>query len=164
VVGKILVALRRPERIEEIVPYVDNLAGSARQVIFLFHYPVELGHYLRDYWIESESANKVMLAGRKLIDRYSWEAQKGLAEEKVAAACKALREKGIVVEAELYTGSLRERLLEHTKAGDVDWIIMPARAGRWLARLIEGKTALFGRFRWAGSSAVMLLSPKCMAE
>jgi hypothetical protein len=161
---KVLVALNRRDRVEEIAPYLENLARPGMRVIFLVRYPVDLGPFLRDYWIESESAKKVMLAGRKLIDRYSWEAQQARAEEKVTAASQALRGKDIIVEAELYTGSLRARLLEHTVPGDVDWIIMPARAGRWSARLIEGDTALFGRFRWARSFPIMLLSPKCISE
>lgn len=162
--GKILVALNRLERAEEITPYLENLARSGTKVIFLFRYPIEFGPYLRDYWMESESPKKIMLAGRKLIDSYSWEAQQARAEEKIAATCKALREKEIVFEAELYTGSLKTRLREHTRAGNVDWIIMPAQASLWLARLIEGGSALFGRFRWDRSFPIMLLSPKCIAE
>jgi nucleotide-binding universal stress UspA family protein len=162
--GKILVALNRLERAEEITPYLENLARSGTKVIFLFRYPIEFGPYLRDYWMESESAKKIMLAGRKLIDSYSWEAQKARAEEKIAATCKVLREKEIVFEAELYTGSLKTRLREHTRAGNVEWIIMPARASLWLARLMAGGAALFGWFRWDRSFPIMLLSPKCIAE
>jgi hypothetical protein len=162
--GKILAALNRVDRAEEIIPYLENLARSGTKVVFLFRYPIEFGPYLRDYWIESESTKKVMLAGRKLMDCYSWETQKARAEEKTAAACKALREKEIACEVELYTGSLKTRLREHTAAGNVDWIIMPARTSFWPARLIKGDAALFGGFRWARSFPIMLLSPKCIAE
>jgi nucleotide-binding universal stress UspA family protein len=162
--GKIVVALTRLDRVADIIPYLENLARSGTRVIFLFRYPVGFGSCLRDYWIESESAKKVILAGRKLADRYSWEAQKAAAEEKIAAACNALRARGIVSEVELYTGSLKARLREHTAAGNVDWIIMPARISLWPARLIAGGTALFGRFRWDRSFPILLLSPKCIAE
>jgi hypothetical protein len=75
-----------------------------------------------------------------------------------------LRENEIAFEVELYTGSLKTRLREHTAAGNVDWIIMPARTSFWPARLIKGDAALFGGFRWARSFPIMLLSPKCIAE
>jgi hypothetical protein len=162
--GKILVAMQRQDRPEEIIPYLENLARPGMRVIFLVRYPVKLWSYLRDHWVDTESPRKAQLAGQELAERYSREAQIGLAEEKIAPARDALREKPISVEVELYTGNLRSKVLEHTAEGDVDWIIMPAPRSYWPVRLLGPAIAPFSGFQWARSIPVMLLSAKFLPQ
>jgi nucleotide-binding universal stress UspA family protein len=162
--GKILVAMQGQDRPEEIIPYLENLARPGMRVIFLLRYPVKLWSYLRDHWIDTESPRKAQAAGRELAERYSREAEIELAEEKIAPARDALREKPISVEVELYTGNLKSKVLEHTAKGDVDWIIMPAPRRSWPLRLLAPATARSGALQWAKSLPVMLLSPKFLAE
>jgi hypothetical protein len=156
--------MRAQDRPEEIIPYLENLAKPGMKVIFLLRYPVKLWSYLRDHWIDTESPRKAQAAGQELAERYSPEAQIGFAEEKIAPARDALREKPISVEVELYTGNLRSKVLEHTAKGDVDWIIMPAPRSSWPLRLLGPATPRSGGFQWARSLPVMLLSPKFLAE
>jgi hypothetical protein len=162
--GKILVAMQGRDRPEEIIPYLENLARPGMRVIFLLRYPVKLWSYLRDHWVDTESARKAQLAGQELAERYSREAQIAIAEDKIAPARAALREKPITVEVELYTGNLQSKVLEHTVMGDVDWIILPAPRTSWLLRLLGPASARSGGFEWARSLPVMLFSPKFLAE
>ena len=162
--GKILVAMQQQGWSEEIIPYLENLARPGMRMIFLVRYPVKLWSYLRDHWVDTESPRKALLAGQELAERYSREAQIALAQEKIAPARDALREKPISVELELYTGNLRRKVLEHAAAGDLDWVIMPAPGSYWPARLLGRGIASLSGFKWARSLPILLLSPKFFAE
>ena len=148
--GKILIGLRPHDQVEEIRPYLERIAKPGMTVVCLLRYPVDSRDYLRDHWVTTDSTRSAMLAGRKLIDRYSWEeAQKRLAEQKIVPVREAMLKKAVSVELDLCTGSLRTVVLDRSADSDVRWVIIPARCINWTAQLFERDITPFARVKWA---------------
>lgn len=155
--GTILVPIRRSDRIEEIIPYIEAIAPPMARVVFLIPYPVELWLWLSDHWITTESPREAMLAGRRLQEKYSWEMQRALAEQKIAAARQALQKKGVEVAVDVYTGSLGNLLAEYRASGDVRLIIMRARNGLRIIRYLQEKLSFLGLVKRPSFRPVLLL-------
>src|SRR5690348_2743500 len=115
--GKIFVGLSPRDPVEEIIPYLERLAKPRMTVVCLVRYPVERRDYLRDHWVTTDSTRSAIVAGRKLMGRYSWDAQKRLAEEKLAAVSRAMRKRAVKVEIDLYTGSLQRSVRDRRANG-----------------------------------------------
>jgi hypothetical protein len=147
--GKIFVGLSPRDPVEEIIPYLERLVKPGMTVVCLLRYPVERRAYLRDHWVTTESTRSAIAAGGKLMSRYSWDAQKRLAEEKLAALSRAMRKKAVNVEIDLYTGSLQKSVLDRRANGDVYWVIVPARGSPYFPRFGRGAITPFARFKWA---------------
>ena len=158
---KILVALKRDDRLEEIIPYIEKIAQPGMKVVFLLRYPVTGDFlWLGDHWVTTESPREALLAGRRIIERYSWDVQRGLAEQRVLVAREALRRKEIEVTVELYTDSLRRVVRDYTAAGEVHLIMMGAGRTHPMMRLLQRTVPLLGLFRKRSSSPVLLFSPR----
>jgi hypothetical protein len=157
--AKILVQLKRHDQIDDIIPYVEKVARPGMKVIFLIRYPIEPWLWVRDHWVTMESPREAMMAGRKIMERYSWETQKGLAEKKVFPAREALRKRGVEVVVDVYTGRLTEVVRSYTLNGDVHLIMIPTRSGHLTMRLLQGTTRLFGMPERPSVSPVLLLHP-----
>ncbi len=152
---RIVIALRRHDRIEEILPCIEKIARPGMRVVFLLRYPIELWSYLTDHWIDTESPAKAMLAGRKVNYHYSWELQKGLAERKIAAARESLRAMEVEAAVHIYTGSLKKLLQAFTIEQETPLIMISRGTGRW--RRIVGKIPLLRFLERPGFPPVVLL-------
>lgn len=126
--GEILVSLRRNDRIEDIIPYLVEVAKPGRKVVFLIAYPVEEVS-LRDYWITTESTTEAVLEGRRIAERSSWETQRGLAEQRIVPAREILGGMGLRIAVHMYAGSLRRVIEDYRGRGNVRWIMMPVGIG-----------------------------------
>ncbi len=157
--GQILVPLKRHDRIEGIIPYLEEVAKPGMKVVFLIPYPVESWLYLKDHWVTTESAREAMLAGRKLMEKYSWEVQKGLAEQKVSLAREALNRMGVKVGVDVYTGSLRRVVADYAANRDVHLIVVRAGSDHPLIRLLRRTILAPWSFKRPGSPAVLFLHP-----
>ncbi|TMA09901.1 MAG: universal stress protein [Deltaproteobacteria bacterium] len=129
VAKQIVVPLTRHDRIEEIIPYLEEIAKPGMRVVFLVPYGVELWAYLRDHWITMESPT---LAGKKIKE------QKGSAEHGILAARDAFRSMGVEITVEVYTGSLKRVIRNYTTNGDMHLIIMRAAGVARLMRFFMG--------------------------
>jgi len=157
--GQILVPLKKHDRIEEIIPYIEEVVKPGMRAVFLLRYPVESGICLRDYWITTESTREAMLAGRKIMERHSWEVQRGLAERKVSLAGKALQKMGVEVTVEVYTGGLGRVLEDFAASGDVRLIIMTAGIGFRIMKYLNRTIRFFSSFKQSAVPPVLLLHP-----
>ena len=159
--AQILVAVKRNERLAEIIPYVERIAQPGMRVVLLFPYPVT-GNFtwLGDHWVTTESTREAMLAGRALVERYSWELQKGLAEHRALAAGEALVRKGIEVAVEVYTGSLKKVLREDTASERVHLIMMRAGSDHWMMELLRRIPPLVGFRGESSTHPVLLFCPR----
>lgn len=159
--AQILVVLKRNEQVEEILPYVEKIAQPGMKVVFLSRYPVAGDFlWLRDHWITAESTSEAILAGRSVVEQYSWEVQRALAEQKVSAARKALRKKGIEVAIDIYAGSVSRLVRDYAVGEDVQLIMMGAGHGHPVARLLRRAAAFFGLFGEHSAAPVLLFSPR----
>lgn len=158
--GQILVALKRHDRIDKIIPYVEEVAKPGMRVVFLIPYPLEAWPYLRDHWVTTESPREATLEGRKIMERYSWEVQTGLAEEKVLPAREALSKRGVQVAVDVYTGPLKRVVGSYTQNGDVHLIVMRDGIGLRIMRFLYGTIPLFGLFKPPTFSSVLFVHPR----
>jgi hypothetical protein len=70
---QILVAMKRRDRIQEIVPILKKMAKPGMKVTFLFSYPVDAWAWLGHHWVVTESTRGAVSEGKKLAVKYSWE-------------------------------------------------------------------------------------------
>lgn len=159
--AQILVALKKSAQLEEVIPYVEKIAQPGMRVVLLFPYPVT-GNFmwLGDHWVTTESPREAMLAGRKVAEKYSWELQRGLAEQKALDAAAALLRKGVDVAVEVYTGSLKRVLTEYTASERVHLIMMRAGSEHWMMGLLRRIPALMGLLEESGPHPVLLFCPR----
>lgn len=158
--GQILVALRRNERLEQIIPYIERIAQPGMRIVFLIHYPVDGGFgWVRDHWVETESPREAALAGKKILERYSLEEQRQSAEYKVFLAQEALRKRGVEIVADVYTGCLRKVVEGYTRRGDVHLIMMRGGIGLRIMRFLHGTIPFFSLLKRPSFSPVLLLHP-----
>ena len=156
---KILVALKTHKQANEVLSCLKEVIKPGMKAVFLLPYPVAPWPYLRDHWVEAETAREAMSAGRKLLERYSWEAQTACAEQGLSAIRAALQKQEADVEIQLYAGSLRTALQDHLAQGDIYWVITRAQTGDRLRGLLAAGRAPFGWFKRSQRSAVWLLHP-----
>jgi hypothetical protein len=142
VTGQILVPLRRGDRIKDVIPYLEQIAGPGSRVIFLVHYSVESLD-----WFQSEPMMSVI------------KEQKLMADNNTFLALEPLRERDVTVALDIYAGPLRKVVKQYTCRGDIDLVMLAARGKSWIGRLFQN-CLLFLSFSCPGkSSSVLLLRP-----
>lgn len=154
---KILVPLGQYDRSEELIPYIEKVARPGMEVVFLVRYPVD-GIRLH----KEEYGMKAALEAKNSVNYYSWEENLENAKRHVAPACEALRARGFEVDIDVYAGSLKEAVRNHTLNGDVHLIMTRAGTGDWIARLFDGTNSVFKLFKRPSFSPVMLINPRTL--
>jgi hypothetical protein len=86
---KILVALKRGDRIEEIVPYLEEVTKPGMSVVFLIHRPMNRFKWLQAYCGIMECGLEKTLAIRRMVESYSVQMRRQLAQQKVFHTCEA---------------------------------------------------------------------------
>src|SRR5919106_4920285 len=100
--SQILVALSPRHRMEEVIPYIQEIATAGMRVVFLIRFPADPWTWLQDHWVTTESSREATLVGRKIMERYSWDLQRALAEERVAPWHPVLQNIGVEVSVDLF--------------------------------------------------------------
>jgi hypothetical protein len=154
---KILVPLGQYDRSEEMIPYIENVARPGMKLVFLMRYPVD-----GFIWGKEEYGMRAALEANKLVNYYSWEGNLEKAKQQVAAACEALRSKGIEAVVDVYAGSLKKAMRRHMLSGDVHLIMTRAGISEWIAKLFDGTNLVFKWFKRPSFSPVMLINPRTL--
>jgi hypothetical protein len=123
--GQILVPFNSHLRVKDIVSVIEQAAKPGMRVTFLVRYPVDPWLWFRDHWVTTESSRNAMLAGAEVIEKYSWEGQRALAEEMVAPWRYVLQKMGVKASVAVYTGSL-SRVVETYRRADENSLVMRA--------------------------------------
>jgi len=121
---KLLVPLKKHDRIEEIVPYIENVAGPGVSVVFLIHRRVSGLKWLQAYCGIAQCGLEKTLAVRRMIESYSLKTRVELARRRVFQTCEALHETGVKISVDVYTGSLRKTLKSYANNGDAQLLVM----------------------------------------
>lgn len=121
--GQILVPFNSRLRINNIISVIEEAAKPGMSVVFLIRYPVDRWGWLRDHWITTESSRDAVLAGKKVLDRYSREGQRALAEERVAPWRYALQKSNANVAVDVYTGSLSNVVENYVRQNEISLLI-----------------------------------------
>ena len=123
--GQILVPFNSHFRVEDIISVIEEAAKPGMRVVFLIRYPVDPWVWFRDHWVTTESSRNAMLAGGKVMEKYSWEGQRALAEEMVAPWGYVLQKMGVKASVAVYAGSLSS-VVETYCRGDESSLVMRA--------------------------------------
>ena len=140
--GQILVPLRRNDRIEDVVPYLERIARPGCRVILLIHYSVEGLD-----WFQNQSTTSVI------------KEQKLVPEKNTFLVLEPLRERGVTVSLDIYAGPLRKVVKQYTLRGDIDLVMIVAGSRSRIGRLFQN-CLLFLNFSCVSkTSSVLLLHP-----
>ena len=121
--GQILVPFNSQLRVKDIVSVIEEAAKPGMRVVFLVRYPVDPWEWFQDHWVTTASARDAILAGRKIMEKYSWDGQRALAEEMVAPWRYVLQKTGVTVAVDVYTGSWSS-VVENYSRGDGISLVM----------------------------------------
>jgi len=88
---EILVPTKKPNRIEDIIPYLENIAKPAMSVIFLIPYRTELLRSLLHQWIPAESREEALSSGIATTEAPSLETHRRLAGQNIFPARETLK-------------------------------------------------------------------------
>jgi nucleotide-binding universal stress UspA family protein len=142
VTGQILVPLRKGDRIEDVVPYLEQIAQPGSKVTLLVHYSVEGLD-----WLQGKSTTSVV------------KEQKPVADENTFLALESLRERDVKVALDIYAGPLTKVVKQYALRGDIDLVMIAARGKSWIGRLLQNCPFFFNFSRLSKSSSMLLLRP-----
>jgi hypothetical protein len=156
---QILVPLKRHSVIEEIIPCLEEIVQPGMEVVFLIPYPVN-GMYelIQDQWVKVESREEGALASRKIGQKYSWGAQRRLAQNLVLPAREALHKIGAEVTVDLYGDRLKRVMESYVAKGDVHLIMTEAGSGLSATRLLGWTASIFSMLKRPGYIPFLVLS------
>ncbi len=157
---KILVPLKRHDRVEEIIPYLEKVTQSGTTVVFLMQHPANGLKWLQAYCGIMACGLEKTIGIRRMVESYSANMRRQLAEQNVFHACQALDRLGVKVAVEVYTGSLRKTLKSYMSGGDVGLILMRPRVGHLIMNFMEGMVSISNMIGRTALSPVFILSPK----
>ena len=150
----ILVPLKRSDRAEDLLPYVEEVARPGMKAVFMVPYPVDGFR-----WSHEECGRKAIEEGIRLARYYAWDTNLRKARVRFSPAMEALSAKGIEVAVELYAGSIRRAVRNCAEKGEVHLIVTRASVGQRFAGLFGGGNSLLGLFRRPSFFPVLLIHP-----
>ena len=125
---QLLVPLRGGDRIEEMLPYVRDVAQPGMTVVFLVHFG---SNRFKELAAQLLSINSGLPA---TYDDGTAAHQQSNVERRIQLAAEKLRQRGVEIKVKFYTGSLRRLLHQCMENEPIKWVIMrPARSRmrRW---------------------------------
>jgi hypothetical protein len=153
----ILVALKRHDRVEDLMPYVEEVVRPGMKAVFMVPYPVDGFR-----WSHEEIGRKAIEEGKRLASYYAWDSNLRRAEELIAPALKALPVKGIEVAVDLYAGSMRRALRDYEVKSDVHLIVTRASVGNWIERVVDAAPSALRSLIRPSFSPVLLINPRTL--
>jgi nucleotide-binding universal stress UspA family protein len=147
----ILIAVKRHEQIEEIIPSLKNAVKAGTRLVFLVRSHVSSFQLCCLNYVETLQPG----ASAALAARYSsFGAQAQFVERRISAACEVLSSQGIVVTVHPYTGRLRKAIRKYTAREDVQLIVMAKGAVPKGMRLVDRILRLIPFFKMTPDSAL----------
>ena len=146
--GQILVPFNSHLPVEDIISVIEEAGKPGMRVVFLICYPVDPWVWFWDHWITTESSRDAVLAGRKVIEKYSWEGQRALAEEMVGPWRYVLQKMGVKATVNVYTGSLSS-VVENYSRGDEISLVMRAQNNLPIMGFLRRPIAFILKTAWS---------------
>lgn len=167
---KILVPLKRDDRIEEMIPFIKQVAQPDTIVVFLIHHPVNDFRWLQAYYGVMEGVDNALALWR-MVESYSVDTRRQLAQQGVFHTCQALHQLGVKIAVKVYTGGLRKVLRSHIRNGDVDLIVTKPWIGLRITSFLRESVCLWSALKqpsspalsfqgYGGESTMRLLHPR----
>lgn len=150
----ILVPMKRNDRAEDFIPYVEKVARRGMKVVFMVPYPVDGFRGSHE-----EFGRKAIEEGKRLVSYYTWDTNLQKAKDRISPALKILPAKGVEVAVDLYAGSMRRAVGEYAAKGDIHLIVTRAGIGQRIAGFLNGSNSLLDLFKRPALSPVLLVHP-----
>jgi hypothetical protein len=157
--AKILVPLKRHDRIDQIVPSIAKVAEPGARVVFLVHHWVNGFKWLQAYCGIAQCGLEKTLAVRRMTESYSLKMRAQLAQRRVFQTCEALHHMGLNITVDVYTGSLRKTLESYANNGDTQLLVMRSGIGQRIMSFLRGVDAIGIMLRGPTTSSLLLLYP-----
>jgi hypothetical protein len=154
----ILVPLKRSDRAEDLLPYVEEVARPDMKAVFMVPYPVDGFR-----WSGEQFGRKAIEEGKRMAAYYDWDTNRKKANDLIAPVMKALSAKGIDAAVDIYAGNMRSALQDYVAKGDVHLIVSRAGIGRKIAGLLTGNNSFWDLFKRPSFSPVLLIHPSTVA-
>ena len=155
---QILVPMKRSDRAEDLIPYVEKVSRPGIKIIFMVPYPTD-----GFCWAREEFGRKAIEEAKRLADYYRWDVNLQKAKDRIAPLLKSLTAKGIEVAVELYAGSMRNAVKDYATKGDVHLIVTSASIDQRIAGILSGSNSLLDLFKRPVLSPVLLIHPASAA-
>ena len=155
----ILVPIDQCDPIEQIVPWVDNIAKPGMSVVFLVRSSVNNWAWIYAHVTAIQTGNVIALQTCNAQERARLEEEQQSAELKLAALRESLRRKGLETEVKIYAGGLKKTLANLTKDENVRFVMISGGRVNLFARLIGPVARFFNPFKRAGFSPLVLIHP-----
>ena len=148
---KILVPLKKGDRVEGLVPYIKEVSQPGMSVVFLIHHPVDDLRWLQAYCGAMEGLTDNALALWRMAESYSVETRRRLAQQRVFHACEALQKLGVKIAVDVYRGGLRKALRSHIHNGDVELIVSKPWIGLRITSFLRESVCLWSLLKQPSS-------------
>ncbi len=126
---QILVPLKRSDRLESFLPYIEEIAQPGMKVVLLLQSNVSaLKEFSEQLLAIHAGIRPDLLAGRNR-EQDILEEQR-LAERKLLPLCERLKKQGVHVSVNVYAGSLRRVVRRAMQTNNVHLLMRPSRVNR----------------------------------
>jgi hypothetical protein len=154
---QIIVPLRGSDRIEQFLPYIMQVVQPGMKIVFLVNFGTSRLKELTDPLLAIHTGiQPAFLPGQS--DDAIVENATRFAQERVLRGCQTLRQRGVTVDVNIYSGRLRRVLKDYLEKGDVYLVMMRPNLDRLMAYLGKIGSA-FRSFKPASIPPVLLLHP-----
>jgi len=167
--GQILVALESQDRLDQMIPYIEEIAQPGMEVVFLVRFaPMAVSRGSQDNCSTLKPLEEIRFVGELEEPRFTdgkMKATRSLedhtlsAEHKVFLALEALLKRGIEIAVDVYTGSLSRVVKSYTRKGNVRLIMKRAGKAMTTVQFLGRIFSFLGLFKQPTLSPVLLLHP-----
>jgi hypothetical protein len=157
----ILVPLKKEDRIDEVIHYVEKLAQPGMKVVFLVHWIRSGFASIQAYGqiMETGTGISTALAGVKMAEALELHRQKGAIEEKVFPLCHNLQKNSVGIAVDVYTGSQKKAIASYAGKANVDVLMLRTGVRLGIMSLLNTAVPSWLLFKRPGFSPVFVLHP-----
>src|SRR5262245_46989122 len=155
---QLLVPLRGGDRIEEILPYVQDVAQPGMTVVFLVHFGSNRFHELATRLLMINTGLPLKFHDGAGADRLS------NIDQRINDAAEEVRQGGVAIKVKFYTGSWRRLVRQSVEDEPVQWVIMRSARSRLLRSCYALAAALRVACAPAPAPVFLLFNPNSMAR
>jgi hypothetical protein len=122
---EIVIPLKRCDQINDVMPYLKNIARPGMKVVFLVRGSTDRWPWMEAHLTAMQTGNLTAFQVCELTSRYNVERETRLAEESLALTTKMLCARGISTEVKIYASSLRKALRRLAESETSRLVLLP---------------------------------------
>jgi hypothetical protein len=160
--GQLLVPLSGSDRIEQFLPYVEQIAQPGMKVVFLVHLGVSRFKELTDQLLAIHTGIRPAFLPGQSSEKGIVEYTRRSTQQRVLFAGEVLRKREVTIDVSVYAGRQRRVVREYMEQEDVHLVIMRPNMDR-LTACLHKIGSLLRFFKPATVPPVRLFHPSSIA-